>query len=780
MAQKNEAFMKVRIIRPARRPGGSQLPRGVWSLALLCAFPGSPAPAAAAPPVDVQGCICELERDLHEDTPITDAAGPLPAEAGSAHDSLSLQAAGDGEAGTAAALQITADADVMTLHESAGRDTDLSIAQADLPRLQPFSGAVPPEAWRRGGLAPGAAAQPEVDVAANTAWEEARAAESAAPGSYTPLQLATLQQQALAQQLRWAVAERDQRTGMARFAALDRLLGDLEAALLQQQAAAAQAAPEDARTWQELHVALSSDRLLALLERGRPAEVIALYESLRASGAELQPYALVAAADALAQQRRTVDAVPLYEAALLQEGDRRVLPVENYFGLIYAYLDTGRFEEAEALLGRLEAETPPLLRLPPVAGRPNPEYSGVQGMRGFLLLYTGRLHEARAHFEALSQEAPFNASYTEGAAEAELLLGHPQAALAQLEALSANHPYDRNIRAEYAQTLLALNEFAAARRIGESLASDYPDSTFVHKFERQQRAATGAFLEMETAAGTGGGNAVADRSWSLDARLSSALMGDEWRVFYEQALGWGDTGEEDGRWARGGLGLGWQRGGWLAEAKVQQASRGPYRSSAAGLLSYRASDHWLLSASLDGNSREVPWKARVAEIGARDAGASAAYLVDDGRRFDLSWQRIMFSDNNRRDAASLSWRERWISGPRLQLESVLGGYTSRNRLQDTPYFSPVRDASVQASLRGQWLSWKSDDRQFFQALEVGAGRYHQTGFGSGPVWGLRYEHQWNFGPRFQLRYGLSLSRHPYDGVSEQQRGVFVSLLVPLS
>lgn len=710
--------MKIRTTREQRPPGPRPPPPGAWSLALLCALPGLAQPAA--------------------------------------------------------------DTGVIAPH-AANRAADAQLSQADLPRLPPLPGAAPTGPWRgAGALDREAATLPQAGVAATTAWEEAQAAERAAPGSVAPLQLATLQQQALAQQLRWAVAERDQRTGLARFAALDRLLAELDAALVQQQAAAAQAAPEDARAWQDLLVALSSDRLLALLERGRPDEVIALYERLRASGATLQPYALVAVADALAQQRRSAEAVPLYEAALLREGEPPGLPVENWFGLIYAYLDTGRFEEAEALLARLEAETPALLRLAPAAGLPNPEYSGVKGMRGFLLLYTGRLKEAQQHFDALTQEAPFNASYAEGAAEAELLLGHPRAALAQLEALSANHPYDRNIRAEYAQTLLTLNEFAAARRIGESLAADFPDSTFVRKFERQQRAVTGAFLEMETAAGTGGGQAVADRSWSLDARLSSPLIGDEWRVVYDQALGWGDTGDQEGRWARGGLGLGWQRGGWLAEAKVQQANGGPYRSSAAGLLSYRASDHWLLSASVDGNSRDVPWKARVADIGARDASASAAYLVDDGRRFDLSLQRLMFSDTNRRTAASLSWRERWTSGPRLQLESVLGAYTSRNRLQDTPYFSPSRDASLQASLRGQWLSWKRDDRQFFQALEVGAGRYHQTGFGSGTVWVLRYEHQWNLGPRLQVRYGLSLSRHPYDGVSEQQRGVFVSLVVPLS
>ncbi|MDP2449014.1 poly-beta-1,6 N-acetyl-D-glucosamine export porin PgaA [Polaromonas sp.] len=787
--------MKVRLTRDGKRPARTALRPGAWSVALLCALPASPVPAVPALAADVQGSACDWERRdevLHTGgcarplaVPVLQRAqdalaGSLEAEREpQAFDVITLAAA-DPDAG-APVLAFTKELPALAVEPAAAPEAGAGLAQADGPRLQPFLGSTPVEAWRRADrdTRRDAAALLATSVAATTAWEEAEAAERAAPGTFTPLQLVTLQQQALAQQLRWAVAERDQRIGMARFEALDRVLEAFAGAELRQKAAAAQAAPADAAAWNDLSVALSSDRLVALLERGRPAEAIALYEALHASGAELQPYALVAVADALAQQRRSVEAVPLYETALRDDGSGRRMPVEAYFGLIYAYLDTGRFEEAESLLAKLEADTPPLLRLPPVAGRANPEYSSVKGMRGFLLMYTGRVEEARQHFDALIEEAPFNAGYAQGAAEAELLRGHPRAALAQLEALSANHPYDRNIRAEYAQTLLTLNEFAAARRIGESLAADYPDSTFQRKFERQQRAVTGAFLEVAAGLDTGDGNALADRSWSLDTRLSSGLLGDEWRVFYDQILGRGETGDERANWARGGLGLGWQRGGWQAEGKVQQANQGPYRSSAAALVSYRADDHWLLSATADGNSKDVPWKARAAGIGARDAGVSAAYMVDDGRRFDASWQQVRFSDTNRRNAASVSWRERWVSGPRFQLESLLGGYASRNSRQDTPYFSPARDASVQLSLRGQWLSWKSDDRQFFQILEIGGGRYHQVDFGSKPMWGLRYEHQWNLGPKLQLRYGISLSRHPYDGVSERQRGIFVSLLVPL-
>lgn len=615
--------------------------------------------------------------------------------------------------------------------------------------------------------------------AATTAWQEAQAAERERPGTFSPLDLARLQQQALAQQLRWAVAARDQNTGMARFAALDRVLAELDAALSQQNTAAVQAAPSDEKAWRDVAVGLQSDRLLALLERGRPEQTIALYDTLRASGTALPPYALVAVASALAQERRSVQAVPLYEAALLNDGGNPQMPVEARFGLIYAYLDTGRFADAEALLAQVEADTPAQLRLTPEAGRPNPEYSSVSGVRGFFLLYTGRAALAQQHFDTLIQEAPSNASYAEGSAEAERSRGHPRAALAQFEALVTAEPYDPFIRAGYGETLLELDEFAAARRVGQFLAADYPDSVETRKFERQYRASTAAFLEVNTSAETGGATFIADKSWRLDSRLSSGLLADAWRVFYDQSLGWGDTTTDKARWSRGGLGAGWQRGGWLAEGKLQRASTGPYRTSGAGLLSYQVNDNVQLSAALDGNSEDVSWKARVADIGARDVTASASYRVNESRRFDASWRGMAYSDTNRRHAAAVSWRERLIDSPDFQLESLLSADASRNSLQNTPYFSPRRDASAQAALRGQWLTWKSDERQFFQVAEVSGGGYKQTDFSTKSLWSLRYEHQWNLGQRMQLRYGLSVSSHPYDGVREQQRNAYLSIFFPL-
>ena len=614
--------------------------------------------------------------------------------------------------------------------------------------------------------------------AASAAFEEAEAAERANPGTFTALTLATLQQQALAQQLRWAVLERDERIGAARVAALDKVLAQQEIALARLDASALHADPADAEAWRSLRLRLQSDRLLALVERGRPADAIALYEALHADGSALPPYALGAAARALAQERRSIDAVPLFEAAVAGSGPALPAADPIYQGLAYAYLDTGRFEEADALLARIEGATPATLRLAPEAGLPNGEYTEANGIRAMLLLYGDRHALAQQRFALLTGEAPLNAEFAAGAGLAERLRDHPEAALARYEALAADHPHDIGARAGHVEALLDAGEFREARRRAESLEADAPDTAQVRDLARKRRAATGPRLDLDAEAASGGA-AIANREWRVASRLSSGLIDDEWRVFYDQVLGRADTSDGNGNWARGGIGLAWQRGRWLAEGALQHANTGPYRTSAAGRIDYRAGDAWRLSATFDGDSKELPWKARIAGIGARETSLGVSHVVNEARRFELQWQRLDFSDGNLRNGLDFSWRERWVSTPRFQLETRLGAGTSRGRQQEAAYFSPPRDASALLTVRAQWLNWKSDDRQFFQAIEIGGGSYRQAGFGTGPLWSVRYEHRWNLGPKLSLRYGLGISSHPYDGVRERQRSVFLNLSMPL-
>ena len=617
--------------------------------------------------------------------------------------------------------------------------------------------------------------------APTAAWKEAQAA---APETFTPLELATLQQQALGRGLRWAIAERDQAVGYgrARFVKMDEVLAGfdpaIQAATTKQTEAQAAGDADTAAEWRNLSLQLRYDRMVAWQERGRFPAVIAEYEALRNEGVAPPYYALSATAGAYQQQRRSDLAVPLYEAALREGGSAIPTPSDTHVGLVYAYLDTARFEQADALLTQLETATPPLLRRTPERGRANPEYGAVRNLRALEQLYTDRPAAAERSFGILSGLAPMHPGFRDGQAQTARLREHPDAALAMYEELLTDTPDDVSVRAGYATALMDANEQRTGRELTDALEQEAPESIAVRNAVRMRNARQAARLDVEAGASWGGG-ALSNRDWRTDTTLSSQLLDDQWRLFYHQIFAQADVDQGSSRLARSGLGLQWSEGRWGASGEVHHANEGPYRTGLALGLTYRASDAWRFAAEMDTNSPETPWRARRADIGAHSAGLSTTYVVNESRSFTGRVQRMDYSDGNQRDAVGLSWRERLITGPRFQLESIVGGEIAGADRQDVPYFSPSREKSLELGLRAQYLTWKRDDRRFYQVVQASTGQYRQAGFGGGALWSLRYQHQWDIGDALQLSYGLGVSSHPYDGRSERSREVFLTISVPL-
>jgi len=620
---------------------------------------------------------------------------------------------------------------------------------------------------------------------------QAEAVQRDAPGTFSDFELASLRQQAMGQRLRWAIGERDQRAGegQARFERIDELLALYAPALSEaagqagrvDRAAGSGESDDPRQRWNALYLRLYADHLLALSARGRFAEVTAGYEQWQAQHVEepLPYYALSDVAGAYQQQRRSDLAAPIYEEALRAGGEAIPVPSDTHTGLVYAYLDTARFEDAEALLRLLEAATPPLLRLTPEQGRANPEYAEVRNLRALYQLYTERPWQAEASFRGLTSLAPLNSGFRSGLAETMKLRDKPDEALGRYRETLTDHPWDVAARAGYAGALFDAGEIRAGRELTDTLQAEAPESIAVRNAVTQRDTLRAPRLDIDADAGQGhGGSVLADRDWRVDAKLSSPLWDDSWRLFFRQVFARGDTSIGNAELSRSGVGVEYLQGRWQASAELHQADKGRYRTGVALGLDYRASDAWRLSARFDSNSLETPWKARLTGVGARSLELGGTYVVNESRAFEGRLQRMDFSDGNSRDAVGLSWRERLVSGPRFQLEGTLSGETGRYARQDAAYFAPRSESALQVALTGKYLGWKRDDRRFSHVFGVEAGGYRQQGFGSGTLWSLRYGHEWVFGRSATLSYGLGIASHPYDGVRERRRFVYLNLSVP--
>ncbi len=185
---------------------------------------------------------------------------------------------------------------------------------------------------------------------------------------------------------------------------------------------------------------------------------------------------------------------------------------------------------------------------------------------------------------------------------------------------------------------------------------------------------------------------------------------------------------------------------------------------------YRLSDSWSASVSHTTAAWDVPLRARALGIGAVATAATLAYTPRYGHRFRLYGEQLELSDENDRDSIGLSYQHTWLEDARWRVNGTISLYHSGSSRTNRPYFSPVKDDSLDYSLRADFLSWRRYESAFYQYAGMVAGRYQQDDFDTGSVIGVEYGHRWRWAPRAELGYGITWRRRPYDGADEDRLG----------
>ncbi|MCD6077286.1 MAG: pgaA [Ramlibacter sp.] len=598
------------------------------------------------------------------------------------------------------------------------------------------------------------------------------------PALFSPWEHARLAQDALGERLRWAIAMPDAPTEALarRRASLDQVIADGEGLAAEWSTQAR--TTDDAGSWSQLEGRLTADRMRALVERGRIGDALALHAQAMAAGTPLPWYGKAAAAAAWARHPDAVRAARLYEEALHDAGATLQPPSDVHIGLVHAYVDSGRFREADALMERLLRETPAVLRLSPAPGRSNAEYGEMLALEGRIALDTGRTTVGTRRFDALAAQAPLSAPFRTGLASALLSSDRPQAALAQLQALAHEHPDNAQVQADLGQALLANGWFAAGRREIGGLRDAYAEHPAVPGAVRARDIALGARLEIEAEAAQDGGT-LAQRERGVQLRLSSRWSDAGLSIFYRH---WWARAQLTGTRLdaqRAGTGIQWRHGPWRASAELHRANWEGRQAGAEFSLGWRPSDTWQFAGRWDSNTVAVPWRAREAGVTGRLAQVEAEALAGDSTRWRLRAERLLLSDDNARQSMLVQWRQGWWQSPRLQLESTLSAEAAGFERSEPAYFSPTRERSLSLDGEARWLTWKRDDRNLVQVLQAGAGAYAQGGFATAPMWSGSYAQEWSWGTGWLLRYGVGVRSHPYDGNSERRRDVFIRVSAPL-
>ncbi len=583
------------------------------------------------------------------------------------------------------------------------------------------------------------------------------------PGLLADDELSVIEADAIALEIRWGRLR--QGTAAQRYVLTDEAINKLQSRL--------KSLEDTARGDSALAHRYRFDLIVALVDRHRMDEALVIHEQLVSDGVAIPAYVQMSAADAYLYLEQPEQARDLYQDVLrLQPGD-----FDATIGLFYTYVELEEHQQAQALIDELVGLTPVWIRSETgEQPQPNPQRVEADITAALSRAFADDLETSSQTLAELNRQAPHNADIRAALADVSSFRGWPRNALSDYElALSADRGH-LEARTGHAGTLLDLYEFEAAEVAIQDIGHEYPLNKGVVGLQRQWQLYNLHELRFYVARGLNSGAQEGTDDLAMNAYLYSRPMNYHYRTFVHGLLDRAKFPEGNVTYRRYGAGLEYRQRDIELTGELTTGAGDQDDMGIGAQLSWMPDDYWRFDLAADSYSNDIPLRARLSDIDGWSVSLDTAYRFSESRRIDLHLNRIDFSDDNLRTGGTFVYTERLVTGPRYKLDGSLELSMSRNTRNNAPYFNPQRDSSQGLSLVNEWLTSRRYTRAFRQRLGLGIGTYHQADFGSRTTWHVRYEHDWELNDQFSLLYGISRSRHIYDGDSEMRSQIDLGLV----
>lgn len=575
-----------------------------------------------------------------------------------------------------------------------------------------------------------------------------------------------IRQDGTATMIRWGEAQLDVEPAAARYGWTDRAL--TSNATDRTLAPAASALERNA----------AFDRIIALRDRVLMQDAIALYRTLVDAKVVLPAYVIAAAADAYLYERQPAIARDLYRLAItLDERVTGIARQEWQFSLVWALLEGEQWQESHALVAQLWSKARTDTKLASPESADFAQFTRASVVQALARLYADELRPAHTLLSDLRDLAPHNLSIRAAYAAWLQANGMRFEANELLRQALAEDPAYLTARIALADSEVGLSRFASARERVAALAQEYPEHRAVQRSQDTLAMHDAPQLKLSATLGTPRGDRDSGREWRLDATAYSAPIYENYRVFAHlfdatASIPGGGTSQR----SRAGIGAEMRREGLDMSLELHGDMRPRNERVGVALqLSLWPSDLWRVRAGVDSNTLDIPLRATQTGIFARKLALEVSTRFAYLSAASLGMEAYRFSDGNNRINLAAAWRQRLVEGPVYRLDGDIGAYASSNSRTDASYFSPRRDASIEASLANEWRTWRFYESSFTQRLAISAGEYWQHGYGGLPTLAVRYEHEWERQRNYVLRYGVSWARRPYDGKQESRTQGYVDI-----
>lgn len=512
----------------------------------------------------------------------------------------------------------------------------------------------------------------------------------------------------------------------------------------------------------EFILRLRRDQVKAIRNRERWADTVAAAEKLRTDGDDLPMYVIEAEADALLALREPKKARALYETVIRSEPANRNPRVGRFFCLV----EEENFEEAFREIDALAAEDGSFKVLAARA-------------RSFADMQS----DAWQRLEPIVETATANGDLRRLRGDFAATRGWRRLSDEGIHVAANLAPENRFVQLALGETAMRRLRWDEARERIAELIEVYPDDVAVLRARRDLQAHDSFQLRSEfryhheegdSNGSPVNGSAPGSGTEAL-MRLYSPPVGNIWRFIgawerYEAHVteGWAlryreGVGVELALPDVSGEVMAWQNNGDLSQA------------GADAFLAWEPSDHWTFT--LDGSyyAVDTPLRATLYGITANSAGGSVRYAWNESRALRINARWYDFSDGNRRTSAGLTFNQKIVDIPHLDVTLRPELYASENSSNAGPYFSPLRDFSASLTIDAEHILWRRYERAFSHRLAVTGGSYWQENFERGWTGNVLYEQVWQNNPWCELRWGVQFRRAVYDGDVTPSIDTFIRL-----
>ncbi len=504
------------------------------------------------------------------------------------------------------------------------------------------------------------------------------------------------------------------------------------------------------------------DRLIALQDHNRMAEVVAGYEAARRAGVEVPNYVLSDVASAFLTLRQPEAARDLYRRALA--GDPGNIEIES--GLFHALIESEEFDEAFRVIDAAAASRKPFVPVQGAEPAANADKATADIAAGNARYYADDLPEAERRFRAMTDIAPNDATLLTSLAQIENARGWPRRSDLTLERARAQQPEDAPVDIQQARNDLSLQEWRPFEQVVETLDQRLPENTDVERLviedEVHNRAELRIFSDRtwRSTIGVNGGDSL-----DFGSELYSPPIFYDWRLFSGFRLAHARIPEGNITERLYDTGIEYRGRDLTADAAAYVAQYGKESLGGRVEADWSIDDYWSLGGDGEIFSSDTPIRALKHDITANSLSLNTVYRESELRSVKLSAETLLFSDGNERALVGGQWRERVFTMPHLRLDALVDTGASHNTRANEPYFNPSYDAIVTGGAELVHILYRHYELTYEEAVTLNAGPYWEAGFGTGFTWGARYEQRLRT-DLVEAALGLGFARQPYDGVYE--------------